>query len=132
MEDEWFKGTIVEKKIPSFTPENVQGITGLHYYIGDNEYYEPVSFVVITFLVDAKEGVFHLKIKFNDVSSLKADGLGHHENQLTGFAVRNVKSRGFERNLKYVVEDYEENLIHFYCAGLEIVSMEETKGEAHQ
>ena len=66
-------------------------------------------------------------MKFNEVSSLYLLGFGESYNQIMGFNIRNLSNSGFEKNLKYLVEDYEDNIINFYCASFEILLLDELK-----
>ncbi|MDQ0224449.1 hypothetical protein [Metabacillus niabensis] len=127
MMKEWYVGTELEKKIPNFKSTNVKYITDFHYYIGYNSYYDQVSFLEIDFLLEVDNRKFTLKMKFNDVSSLDLLGFGNNYNQLMGFKINNLSASGYEQNKKYLVEDYENNMIKFYCAGLEVLSIDETE-----
>ncbi|MDQ0271332.1 hypothetical protein [Cytobacillus purgationiresistens] len=121
---EWYKGTELEKKIPNFKLTNVKYITDFHYYIGYNSYYDQVSFLEIDFLLEVDTRKITLKMKFSDVSSLDLLGFGNNYNQLMGFRIIDLSNNGFEKNKKYLVEDYENNIIKFYCAGLEVLSLD--------
>lgn len=121
--NEWYEDTVLDKIIPNFKQTNVKFITDFHYYIDYNSYYEKVSFLEIDFLVEADNRKFILKMKFYDVSSLDLIGFGNNYNQLMGFNINNLSNSGFEKRKKYLVEDYENNIIKFYCADLEILSL---------
>ncbi|TCT16439.1 hypothetical protein EDD68_1342 [Melghiribacillus thermohalophilus] len=127
MTKEWYEDTILDKTIPNFKPTNVKFITDFHYYIDYNSYYEKVSLLEMGFLVEADNKKFILKIKFYDVSSLDLIGFGNNYNQLMGFKINNLSNSGYEKRKKYFVEDYENKIIKFYCAGLEILSLVELK-----
>lgn len=125
--NEWYEDTVLNKIIPNFKPSNVKFITDFHYYIDNNSYYEKVSFFEIDFLVKADNRKFILIIKFYDVSSLDLIGFGNSYNQLMGFNIKNLSNSGFEKRKKYLVEDYENNIIKFYCSDLEILSLVEVE-----
>ncbi|MBN6888769.1 hypothetical protein ACUXCC_005551 [Cytobacillus horneckiae] len=127
MMNEWYEDTVLNKIIPNFKPSNVKFITDFHYYIDNNSYYEKVSFFEIDFLVKADNRKFILIIKFYDVSSLDLIGFGNSYNQLMGFNIKNLSNSGFEKRKKYLVEDYENNIIKFYCSDLEILSLVEVE-----
>lgn len=122
---EWYEDTVLNRIIPNFKPSIVKFITDFHYYIDYNSYYEKVSFLEIDFLVEADKRKFILKMKFYDVSSLDLIGFGNSYNQLMGFNIQNLINNGFEKRKKYLIEDYENNIIKFYCADLEILSLVE-------
>ncbi|GGE53691.1 hypothetical protein [Priestia taiwanensis] len=121
----WYEGTEIEKKIPDFKSIYIRYITNLYYYIDYNSHYDQISFLEITFLLEVDIKKFTLNIKFSDVSSFDLTGFGNSFNQLVGFEISNLNNNGFEKNNKYLVEDYEDGSIKFYCASIEIVSLDE-------
>ena len=120
MMKEWYEGTEIEKKIPNFKSTDIKYITSLYYYIDYNSYFDQVSFLEIEFLLEVDTRKFSLRMKFNEVSSLELSGFGNSYNQIMGFDIRNLSNRGFEKNFKYLVEDYENSIIKFYCTNFEI------------
>lgn len=125
MINEWYEGTELENKIPNFKSTDVKFITDFHYFIGYNSYYDQVSFLEMSFLVEVDSKKFVLKMKFNDVTTLDLLGFGNSYNQITGFRINNLKDQGFELPKKYLVEDYENNIIKFFCASFEVLSLKE-------
>lgn len=126
MINEWYEGTELENKIPNFKSTDVKFITNFHYFIGYNSYCDQVSFLEIRFLLEVDCRKFILKMKFNDVTTLDLLGFGNSYNQITGFRINNLKNKGFELPKKYLVEDYENNIIKFFCASFEVLSLVET------
>lgn len=122
---EWYEEIALVEKIPNFKSTCVKYINDFHYYIGYNSYYEQVSFLEIDFILEVDIRDFILKIKFSDVSSLDLLGFGNNYNQIMGFRINNLSGNGFEQSKKYFVEDYENNIIKFYCSEFEVVSLEE-------
>ena len=125
MTKEWYEDTVIPKEIPNFNSTNVQYITGFHYFIGYNSYYDEVSYLKVGFLVEVDRKKYMLKMKFNDVSCLDLLGFGNRYNQLMGFTINNLSNNGFESSKKYLVEDYENGIIKFYCASFEVLSLVE-------
>ncbi|MDD1505695.1 hypothetical protein PVA17_23520, partial [Lysinibacillus sp. CNPSo 3705] len=109
-----------------FKSTDVKFITNFHYFIGYNSYCDQVSFLEISFLLEVDCRKFILKMKFNDVTTLDLLGFGNSYNQITGFRINNLKDKGFELPKKYLVEDYENNIIKFFCASFEVLSLVET------
>lgn len=126
MINEWYEGTELENKISNFKSTDVKFITDFHYFIGYNSYYDQVSFLEISFLLEVDSRKFILKMQFNDVTTLDLLGFGNSYNQITGFRINNLKDKGFELPKKYLVEDYENNIIKFFCASFEVLSLVET------
>jgi len=127
MMKEWYEGTEIEKKIPNFKSTDIKYIISLYYYIDYNSYFDQVSFLEIEFLLEVDTRKFSLRMKFNEVSSLELSGFGNSYNQIMGFDIRNLSNRGFEKKFKYLVEDYENSIIKFYCADFEILLLNELK-----
>ncbi|MBG9694397.1 hypothetical protein [Lysinibacillus sphaericus] len=125
MINEWYEGTELQNKIPNFKSTDVKFITDFHYFIGYNSYYNQISFLEISFLLEVDSRKFILKMKFNDVTTLDLLGFGNSYNQITGFRINNLKDKGFELPKKYLVEDYENNIIKFFCASFEVLSLVE-------
>lgn len=125
MINEWYEGTELQNKIPNFKSTDVKFITDFHYFIGYNSYYDQVSFLEISFLLEVDSRKFILKMKFNDVTTLDLLGFGNSYNQITGFRINNLKDKGFELPKKYLVEDYENNIIKLFCASFEVLSLVE-------
>lgn len=125
MAKEWYEETVILKKIPNFTSTNVNYIKGFNYYIGYNPYYDEVSYLEVDFLVEVDKRKYMLRMKFNEVSVLDLIGIGNSYNQLMGFTIHNLSKNGFELDNKYLVEDYEDNIIKFYCASFEVLSLVE-------
>ncbi|MEK4171385.1 hypothetical protein MHI22_07405 [Lysinibacillus sp. FSL L8-0312] len=123
MINEWYEGTELENKIPSFKTTDIKCIADFHYYIGYNSYYDQVSFLEVSFLLELDNRKFILKMKFNDVTTLDLLGFGNSSNQITGFRINSLKDKGFELPNNYLVEDYENNIIKFYCASFEVLSL---------
>lgn len=64
-------------------------------------------------------------MKFSDVSSLDLFGFGNSYNLIIGFVIEDLSNNGLEKNIKYLVEVYEVNSIKFYCANIEVLSLNE-------
>ena len=119
---EWYKNTLIEKKMLDFKQNNIREIKRIDYYIDYNQYYEEVSFVKIVFLVECKGVRKELEMIFKDVTDLKLDGIGGAYNQILGFNLERLDS-GYDSRIKYKLEDYEEDIISLYCKDYEVLSI---------
>lgn len=122
----WYSQTIIENKIPDFNSTLIKEIKGINYYMDFNEFYDKISFLEISFYVCYDKIEYLLKIKFNEVTSLCLDNIGGCINQLSGFNIINLSDRGFEISKKYLVEDYENEIIMFNCSSFEVLSLEKS------
>lgn len=115
--------------LDKFLSADVHYITDVHYYLDYNAFYEKVSFLTISFLfLDGKEQ-FNVKMRFNRVTSFSIYGFGDASNRLLGFRISDMKSDGFEKEMRYFVEDYEDDCIKFYCERYEMLSIEKINDE---
>lgn len=75
----------------------------------------------ITFKVSSINHVTqYIEVKFKNVSSMNLDGYGVH-NQLLGFEIIDCSARGWQSDVRYFVNDYENSLLSFYCSDIEVV-----------
>ena len=93
-----------------FKLNDVIGLVGLNYTIELNEYYENQSNLVINFLLKNDN---NLVIKFLNISSLNLKNIGGHFNQLLSLEIR--ENINFEKDKKFLIRDYENQIIEFYC-----------------
>lgn len=102
-------------------------ITEIFYYSDTDEYFEEIWCLDIKFVVKNNENNFKLKIKFKDISDLKMNISGDDRISIEHFKIENKNNHGYENSRKYFVEDYEDDIVSFYCGNFEIKSFEEFK-----
>jgi hypothetical protein len=68
------------------------------------------------------EKMFRVTIAFDDVSNFSLKDFGGGPVQIMGFDILFVGDRGFE-GINYEVEDYEDGRIHFFCGGVNVLSV---------
>lgn len=122
MEKSWYETIELLKLVPDFNPIETLLITVFRYYQKDNDAFEKISFLEMSFLSEGEER-FEMTLKFINVSSLDLIGFGSAYNQLSGFHIRDLKESGFEKERRYLVEDYEDDMLNFYCESIEIVEV---------
>lgn len=122
MEKSWYETIVLLKLVPDFNPIETLLITVFRYYQKDNDAFEKISFLEMSFLSEGEER-FEMTLKFINVSSLDLIGFGSAYNQLSGFHIRDLKESGFEKERRYLVEDYEDDMLNFYCESIEIVEV---------
>lgn len=121
MNKPWYETIELMKLVPDFTPKETLFIKAFQYYEDYNHTFDKVSFLEMAFLSESEERRFEMTLKFVNVSSLELNGFGSAYNQLSGFHIEDLKESGFEKGHRYLVEDYENNLLNFYCESIEIV-----------
>lgn len=109
---------------PKFSWNDVKYIEKIDYYIDLDEYAEQVSNLKILFLIELpNEAIHKLLVKFNAINNLYINNIGGQYNQIMGFEIVDQLRAGWEYENRYVVEDYENETIKFYCKSIEIVSV---------
>lgn len=63
---------------------------------------------------------YRISMEFWDVESWRFRGNG----QISGFYIKDMTVRGYERSSRYEVGDYEEDAMEFYCSDIVIKSLE--------
>ena len=101
---------------------DVTYIEALNYYIDYDEFGEKVSFLEISFLLDNGVDRSPLKLKFTEVTNLNLKGFGYSYNQIVGFDIVDTKDRGWVKEMRYHVTDYENSRIDFYCAEITVIA----------
>ena len=109
---------------PQFSWNDVKYIERMDYYIDLDEYGEQVSNLKILFLIELPDKAIHkLLVKFNVIHNLNINNIGGKYNQIMGFEIVDQLTAGWEYEQRYVVRDYENETIKFYCKSIEIVSV---------
>ncbi|MBZ5203030.1 hypothetical protein HU147_17655 [Planomicrobium chinense] len=122
MNKAWYEEIGLEKLIPNFQPPTILRIESFQYHEEYTSACEKISVLDMSFCSEAAEGQLEMNLTFNNVSSLSLSGFGNAFNQISGFGIRNLKEAGFEKERRYLVEDYEDDLLNFYCESIVITS----------
>ena len=62
-----------------------------------------------------------LSIVFGNISKLNLSDISYPF-QICGFEIKDYNSCGYENDSRYFVNDFEDNLISFYCEKIEIIN----------
>lgn len=117
---------LILKDFPDFNFRDLQYITSFDYY-SNNKYglfydYDDTFSITIGFLLVPKqiEGeAYKVGICFNDVVDVTFKGIS----QLIGFNIQDISEKGLE-GIRYLIEDYENDGINFYCQSIQIISLD--------
>lgn len=101
----------------SFWLNDVIGFVGLNYKIELNKYYENQSNLVINFLLKDHSNLY---VKFINISSLHLEDIGGSYNQIIGFEI--IENKSYEKDKRFLIRDYEDHTIEFYCESYLIVT----------
>lgn len=109
---------------PHSSWNDVKYIEKMDYYLDLDEYEERVSNLKILFLIELPNQAIHkLLVKFNAINNLNANNIGGKYNQIMGLEIVAQLASGWECGQRYLVRDYENGTIEFYCKSIEIVSV---------
>ena len=102
--------------------DDVIGLVGFKYIIEINEYYENQSNLVIDFITKKNR---KLCIKFKNISYLNLKDIGGTYNQLSSIEI--IENKYYEKDKRYHIRDYEDQLIDFYCESIVIIKKRNNK-----
>ncbi|WNS82250.1 hypothetical protein RRU94_16055 [Domibacillus sp. DTU_2020_1001157_1_SI_ALB_TIR_016] len=81
------------------------------------------SVLDIDFIVEGKDNRYLVQFRFHNPQNIHFESGGfYHQISLN---IDDITERGWE-NMKYEVEDYEDNALSFFCAEVEVISISET------
>ena len=115
----------IKTVVTNFTIHRLEWISDFHLHGIHNKYFELVSTLDITFLLNENETTYELCIRFSDIEALRFES-GGMLTQISGFNINSLKENGYHP-LKYEIEDYENGIIHFYCSDIEFLSLVESE-----
>ncbi len=111
--------------INNFSIHTIEWLSDLHFQVIQNKYFENTSILDITFLIKENGKTYELLIRFFNVEALRFQS-GGTLTQISGFNIKDLTENGYYP-MKYEVEDYENGIIHFYCADIEFLSLTESE-----
>lgn len=122
--DLWYANTEIERQIPDFDMSFFKLIHGFRYYVDFDSNYNEISFLEVDFLLEKGSLKFGVVLKFSNISSLYLYRITGTENNLEGgFIIENLKESGYEKNFKYLIDNYENDTIKFYCEEIEVLKL---------
>lgn len=109
-----------------FTWHHLNYIESMNYNIDFNDIGDKVSYLEIKFLIEEKNKIRNeVSIKFSEVNNFEVKNIGGSYNQIMGFEIIEQKANGWELDKKYLIRDYENGVIKFYCKLIEIILVTE-------
>lgn len=107
-----------------FVWHHLNYIESLNYNIDFNDVGDNVSCLEIKFLMeDINKKRNKVLIKFSEVNDFELKNFGGSYNQIMGFEIIDQKENGWEPNKRYLINDYENGRIKFFCRSIEVVSV---------
>lgn len=96
------------------------------------------SIIIKAFWIEHRQDTLAIKMKcmtenckvhfiiFNNVSKLMVKDISYPF-KVDGFEIIDNSSRGFQRDCRYLVQDYEDGLLSFVCENFEIFNTADTR-----
>ncbi|WP_438449227.1 hypothetical protein [Gorillibacterium sp. sgz5001074] len=110
--------------INEFTIHNIEWLSNFHLHVIQDKYFDNISILDITFLIKENSKTYELVIRFSCIEDLRFK-TGGVLTQISGFNIRDLKENGYHP-MKYLIEDYENGIINFYCNDIEFISLSES------
>lgn len=117
----WYETIGLAMKMPDAKFSGTLLIPAFHFYEEYNDIFDKISSLDMT-LIPEEEKSFEVILKFVNVSSLHLTGFGNAYNQLLGFHITDLKEYRVEKERRYLIEDYEDDSVSFYCERIEILN----------
>jgi hypothetical protein len=113
---------MLNKQVKNFTLANVKCMTNFNLSFFRN--WDVFSALLdIDFIVESEEESYLVQFRFRDPQNIKLESLGYFHQ--VSLEVKDLSKRGWE-NIKFEVEDYENDALNFYCSEIEIISITKT------
>lgn len=120
----WYANTEIERQIPDFDMSFFKSLYGFRYYVDFDSNYNEIAFLEVDFLLEKGSCKLELLLKFSNIASLYLYRITGNENDLEGgFTIENLKESGYEKNFKYLIDNYETDIIKFYCEEIEVLNL---------
>jgi hypothetical protein len=101
-------------------------IESINYNIDFNDVGDKVSYLEIQFLIEEKNKIRNrVLIRFSEVNDFQVKNIGGSYNQIMGFEIIDQKGKGWGIDRRFLIRDYENEVIKFYCKSIEIVLVAE-------
>lgn len=110
----------------SFSWDRVNYIDSIQYYISHDETSNNYSVLIIDFRFSVNGLSYKITVKFSSVVNLSLERIGGEYNQISGFEITDKTEDGWEKNNRFLVNDYEDGSISFICKDIEVISVSES------
>ncbi|SES46396.1 hypothetical protein [Psychrobacillus sp. OK032] len=113
---------LITDELQNFSFANIKCISNLNLsFLKEFNVYS--SLLDIDFIIEGNGNRYLVHFRFHNPQSITFESNGsYHQISLN---IKDITERGFEK-MKFEVEDYEENTLHFFCSEIEKVSISET------
>lgn len=108
--------------IKNFSYNNIKCLTNFNLsFLKDFDFYS--SLLDIDFIAESEGESFLVHFRFRDPQNIRFESLGYF--QPVDLVISDLREKGWE-NIKYEIEDLENNTLSFYCTEIEVISVSKT------
>ena len=108
-----------------FSWDKIQYIDSFAYNIVYDDFFDTYSALNLGVIYQNNGKCYEIFILFEKVINLNIKKIGGKYNQILGFEIINKRCDGWEENQNYLINDYENGIISFSCAEIEVISVVE-------
>ena len=108
----------------AFSWDKVTYIDAIQYYILKDDFYNDYSVVELVLRYSVNSIDYKITVKFSSVINLRLNRIGGEYNQILGLEIIDKSNDGWDKNQRFLVNDYEDGIISFICKDIEILSVD--------
>lgn len=108
----------------AFSWNKVTYIDAIQYYILKDDFYNDYSVVELVLRYSVNSIDYKITVKFSSVINLRLNRIGGEYNQILGLEIIDKSNDGWDKNQRFLVNDYEDGIISFICKEIEILSVD--------
>ena len=108
----------------AFSWDKVTYIDAIQYYILKDDFYNDYSVVELVLRYSVNSIEYKITVKFSSVINLRLNRIGGEYNHILGLEIIDKSNDGWDKNQRFLVNDYEDGIISFICKDIEILSVD--------
>lgn len=113
---------LITDELQNFSFANIKCISNFNLSF-QKEFNVHSSILDIDFIIEGNGNRYLVQFRFHNPQNITFESNGsYHQISLN---IEDITERGLEK-IKFEVEDYEENTLHFFCSEIEIISISGT------
>lgn len=107
----------------TFSWNRISLIEAIDYSITQGEFSNCFSVMTLSLRFQIENVLYETKIKFSSVVDLSLKRIGGEYNQICGFEITDKSKDGWSKDQRFMVNDYEDGIIRFFCKDIEVLSV---------
>ena len=106
-----------------FSWDNITHIKSIFYNVEYDNNYIPFSVLKLCLIYERNNKIFDINIEFKNITNLNLKKIGGLYNQIMGFEIIDKKNDGYEKEQRFMINDYEDGIINFFCSEIKVISV---------